>query len=414
MPSWLKIASYLLLASLATLGFKKPTLLWVFNLNDLFLMASFVFFLIAIFKKEIILAIPRKIAWGFFIALASMVVGTLISIIFFHAVAPIAAREYGRIIADLIICLELYVIATHHQLFTKQALVAIAIPSVLLPFLMYVPHSWLLFLLDESQSRFSGFLFDPNYFASFQILPTFILAWIAYQQPFGKKLWLSAIAFLLFVVSVGSIVWSGSRGGIIGLLIAMIFLIFFLVKKNPLLKAFFLTALLIIGCSASFFILPKKGQEGVQIRKEQIVQLDAPRPVLHLVAHQNRFSIWESSLREILRSPLGYGPGYHQTANLHGDEEDYHRVAHNSVLQIILTGGIVLLVVVGVGLIYFIRKLPLLSVSLGEVHYLVSALIGIVAAGLLLDSLFSRWLWVCLALIFALIYYRSSGSTSRS
>jgi hypothetical protein len=418
LPSWLKIATWLLLGSLITFSFKKPTLFWQnANINDLLLATSFFCLLVAWYKKQIKFSIPRWVIVSMGLIFATQLIGTAISAFQFNTFAPGALREYSRIIAAFIIAIEVYVIGIHNQRFVTLSLWALAVSSIVLPFVFYMPPSVLHFFLDESQTRFTGLLYDPNYFATLQLLPTFILLWLALDQSYARNMVLRITCFILFSYSVSSIIWSGSRGGVFGLIIGLGVLALFFMWKLPIRRSLLTILLVIVGCLLAYVIVPRSGKENITSRAQTIViKTDTQSPLVHslpqnsifkkiaepvarLSARQGRFQIWQSAVSEFMKNPFGYGPDYGNSADIQGADNDHHRVAHNSVLQILLTGGIAFFALSVFVIFVFLKKVIVYKGPFGEIHYLVASLIGIGAAALFLDSLWSRWIWIMIALI---------------
>lgn len=426
MPSWLRIATWLLLASCATFAFKKPTLFWNnTNLNDLFLLFGFVSLLVAIYKKEITVTIPRNIQIYFGIGILSLAIGTIVAYLITQKISPSFVRETIRMCAALAALFSVYFIGKADSTFPKKALIALSVSSVLLPFIFYLPWENLIFLLDASHTRFTGFLYDPNYFATVQLLPTFILFWITVARPLGKSIFISTASFLLFAYSIASIIWSGSRGGFIGIGAGIVTLIGFMFWKLPFRRASLYTGLICLGFVLSFIVMPPVARTHVTGRMNLIV-LEPPTssviptpnsssttptinpspqltpvlaPILKFTARQDRLAIWESSLRSFIRNPLGYGNGYGEVANITVAGNNELRVAHNTILQILLVGGIVLFVLSTIGIIALGKAVYRSQNSFGELHYLTAALVGILVAAVFLDSLWSRWIWIMIGLI---------------
>lgn len=290
-------------------------------------------------------------------------------------------------------------------------MIALVAATVLLPIIFYGIPGFLSFFLDASQTRFTGFLFDPNYFASFQILPAFILLWIAIEKPFSKKIGWSVISFFLFILSVGSIVWSGSRGGMAGFIVGIIVMIGCFFWKYSWKKATCVALITVVGCLIAIVIIPSVGKEQIHARIQSIIVKNNPDEhpsVIPFSARQGRGAIWKSAYYEIIKNPLGYGPDYGPTADIVGVNNDHHRVAHNTLLQILLTGGFGLLIVILIGGYWLGKKFFLSDCPLSELHYLFSALVGIIAAGVFLDSLWSRWVWVTIALILVYLHHEQT------
>ncbi len=425
MPSWLKIATWLLLASIATFSFKKPTFFWdKTNINDLLLLLSFACLIVAGIKKEIQLPICRSVLiWGI-IGLGSIVLATTISILHLHILAPQALREYARIFADSAIAYEIYCIGSVDGSLVCKSLSALVLSSILLPFIFYAPISIRTFFLDDSLTRFTGFLYDPNYYATLELLPAFIFAWKAFTDLYKKKRLLSIISFLLFSLSIGSIMWSGSRGSVAGLLVGMATVIGFgMWKKISYKKLGVLVCLLITGLLLGYVLLPRTGQQNITSRVGAITQaqpplengakpsgiLHIPAPLQEISAQQGRQVIWENALVQIINNPLGYGTDYGNVTDIQGGNNDHHRVAHNTFLQILLTGGVVLLVTLTVGTLALARKIMAARAPFGVIYFLSAALISIMAAGFFLDSLWSRWVWIIIGLLLLLAEHKDTG-----
>lgn len=422
MPSWLKIATFFLLASLLTLWLKKPTVFWYnTNINDFFLMVSMFFFSGSIIKREV--ALPRLIRSfliGAGLILGTLLLGTLLSYVSYHTVAPDALREYVRAISAGFIFFELLIIGFSYKKIIPTILGILAIPSIIIPILLYLPISSIQFFLDDSHSRFMGFLYDPNYFATLHLLPTFILLWICFTQPFGKKLWISITSLALFSCSVAAIIWSGSRGGIAGLCVGLGILCVLILLKTPFKKSLLMMSLIIIATASSYVVLPRHGQLNVMHRIDVITEtgspqvltnattIAAPTPVplvSKFAARQGRFPIWKSAFEYIIKNPFGYGPGYGNTIDIVGADNDHHRVAHNTLLQILLTGGWLLLGILGFGGIMVTRNVLISKTPFGVLEYLYACLISILTAALFLDSLWSRWIWIIIALMIVIYHH---------
>lgn len=421
--TWLSGATFFLLMSLVTFSIKKPTLFWYqTNSNDLFLLISAFFLVIAVIRKELVISLNRKIHIGFLLGFIILFIATGTGYIMTGTVAFDTAREYARIIAAVLVFFEIIIIGNHHRKFITPALIAIGSSSVILPLIFFITTMGTVFFIDGSETRFEGLFYDPNYFAAFQIVPTFLLAWVTITQFFKKRIGVSIIGFFLFSYSIAAIIWSGSRGGILGLgsgfLILGLFLIrYYSWKKN--LIAFLMIGFALILCP---IILPLTAHNNIRSRfgfmldnqtvdrntqrlsQSYAKEISDKKPIVaNIVAKQGRGIIWRVSLQEIVRNPLGYGPGYGNVAMIIEPGRNERRVAHNTLLQILLTGGIGLLGLISYGLFFLLNKSITLANDTNEIPYLVSALIGTMTAGLFIDSLWSRWIWAIAGLLTVLI-----------
>jgi hypothetical protein len=423
MPSWLKIATWLLLGSLATFSFKKPTLFWQnANINDVLLALSTLCFIIAWYKKQIRFALPKWSIVCIALIIATQLIGTFVSLFHFGVFAPDALREYSRIAAALIVAIEVYTIGVTIARFVRHALIALVLSSIILPIIFYLPAHALRFFLDESQTRFSGFLYDPNYFATLQLLPAFILLWFSFDRSAARSILMRGASFILFAYSVSSIIWSGSRGGVFGLVVGLGVLGLFFLWKLPFRRALALITLIIAGCMFAYVLAPRIGKHDIAARAQTIVaKTNSSSPIAHslqknrilkkvaapvarISGQQGRFVIWQSAWGEFKKNPFGYGPDYGNNADIVGDNNDHHRVAHNTLFQMLLTGGIAFFGICIVALYVFLKRIIRYRGTLGEIHYLTASLIGIGAAALFLDSLWSRWIWITIALIAVLLH----------
>ncbi len=413
MPLWTKIATGLLLVSFVTLFLKKPTFFYdKTNLNDALFALSFLAFIIALWRKELQLALPRSIWIGLACSFGFLFLATILSIHTHHALAPNALREYARIVAAFAICIETYVLAREFPAILRLMLYALAASLLLLPAMIYAPSWAHAFFLDDSSTRFTGFLADPNYYAAFEVVPALLALWFVFEHPFKKNHLVSIIALILFMLATGSILWSGSRGGIAGLIAGIIVYVALMIWKLPWRTTLARTGILLVACGLSFFILPAQARYDITYRADTIVNTGSDAPIFNLTARQGRSAIWKSALSQIARNPLGYGPDYGPTADIQGDNNDHHRVAHNTILQILLTGGVGLFAIAIAGAWIFVRLIFTMRLPFGMAEYAIGALAATLVAALFLDSLWSRWIWVLIAILLALALRKNTTATN--
>lgn len=396
------LSTAFLLASLATLSFKNPVLLWALNANDVFLLLSLGFLAIFAFLTKQSITFPRKALLVLFAVIASIVLGTVVSVTVFGVFPAIAVREYLRLFACIATLFLVWFFGKHTDRLMKRIILALAFPSLLLPFFLFSSQPLIFRFLDESKTRLTLFLVDPNYLASFLILQAFILIWITFAQPFGRKIWISAVSAILFSLTAGSILWSGSRGGVIGFLFSIILFLVFALWKLPFRKGVATAAVVVASLAGSYFILPDMARDNIVSRSGNIIDPTASNPFQKFASKQGRSEIWENAFMSIKTNPLGYGLGYHETTDIR-EAGTHHRIAHNTILEAFLTGGIVLGLVLAACLIVLTKKTVFSKLPFSGVHYFFFALTGTLGSSLFLDSLLSRWIWVAIGIVLAFL-----------
>lgn len=401
-PILMTTAGWLILASIATLGFKQSALVWAFNLNDIFLMAGTAFLFAGYLFRESPLPFPRRTTVWFGVGILTIVAGTLYVIVTHEGFAPVALKEYLRMAACIATVGGVYVLSRFDESFAKKSLYALALPSVLTPLIVYLPNRLLPLVLDESLTRFAGFLVDPNYFASIQILSAFALLAVSFTMPSGKKVWAAIPGMILFSLTVGTILWSGSRGGVIGLMLGLVIFAVFAVWKKPSGKTVLAACAVAIACMTSFFVMPKTARNDILSRSANIVDRNASSVPMSIAGQQGRLEIWRNSIGPIAKNPFGYGLGYHEITDIHGDGKP-HRVAHNTILEILLTGGIALFALCATGFVILAKRSIFFGTRISKIHYVFFGLVGTLGSSLFLDSLLSRWIWVAIGIVLAFL-----------
>jgi len=218
--------------------------------------------------------------------------------------------------------------------------------------------------------------------------------------------------FILFCFSVGLILWSGSRSGLMGLLVSFGALIFLLIPKMSKKRLAVIIFLILISFPVGFYIIPRKSENDIKLRVNNIQKTDAGvAPILDFASGQDRLNIWKNALFFVIKNPLGYGPGYYELIDIHGDGLD-NRVSHNFELELLLTGGIGLFLLVNFALLKTIIKSikNCRSAEFNEIYILLPILLGVLTSSMFLDTLlYSKWLWVIVALI--IVYNRQMDLT---
>jgi O-antigen ligase len=272
------------------------------------------------------------------------------------------------------------------------------------PFI-YIPEVSRYFLFQGN--RFEGLFNDPNYFVTFQVIPTLLVFYFILRE--NKNIKSRVFLFIILCFSVGLIIWSGSRSGLLGLIASFVTLIFLIAPKMTSRKLIGIVFLIIISFPIGFYLIPQESKNDVAFRIHKIqaspttttTTLSTPVELIpNIAANQDRLNIWKDSLYFIARDPFGYGADYNEIIDIKGDNES-HRVSHNFELELLLTGGIGLFILINFGLLRLLTKAIRISrvQEFNERDILISILIGILISSMFLDSLASRWIWIIVALI---------------
>ena len=431
MSKILKLSQFFLLASITTTFIKIPSFYQYYRIADLLLFISFIFIIIAIIKKQISFWEDKKLAKIILFIIGVNIFGSILGLLIYKTfpLQPVILN-YARLASCLIIFFEIILLSQQDKTIFKKSLLCLMGSLVIIPIAYVFQSIGLVDYLMYDPSRFSGLLVDPNYFANFQIIPTLLL--LFYIMRAGTQTKYKAILYIGFVFSVSIILWSGSRSGILGLLVSILILLFFFIRfsKLPKIKIAIIALSIIMALPLGFTFVPKYKQiyrqpntETSQPQKssgqinnfllkiknnekvEQKSRVETFASVPNLVNGQDRLGIWKRSLYFILKNPFGYGPGYNSIINITGEGFN-HRVVHNFELELLLQGGILLFIFFN----YYFTKL-LLEIyksfyfkNFNEMHALIAIIIGILTSGLFLDSIPEKWVWIIIA--FIIVYDR--------
>lgn len=411
MTNTMRIATILLLVSIGTIFINGPTVFLFFKINDLFLIASLFFFVIEIVKKNISLDLEKKLCLFFTIWFGINLVGSIIGFILFkHFYAAPTLMEFGRMIACFLIFIIITNISKYNDNFPKLVLFSLIIPAVFLPLIYLIPNNMISHLeyINGIYTRFTGLFESPNSFAQFSIIPTIlVLFFITKIKSINKKtVTLGVIGFFVFCLSVGAIIWSGSRGGIVGLIFSFIIFIFLLARSSAKKKAIICLIIIILSFPLGYLMLPSNAKGHIKSRIQAINVSNSP-----LTGSQDRETIWKNSLNFILINPFGYGPSYYKEVNITDSYNNEHDVSHNIILQLTLTGGLLLLLYASTAFLNLIYYALINNKKyFQEIHALLAILSGMIIASFFDEFLYVRWLWV----IFALVYFYTYKTNSEN
>jgi O-antigen ligase len=264
--------------------------------------------------------------------------------------------------------------------------------------------------------------FDPNdiAYALDTILP--ILLALRSRQSRSARLATSALA----IVTVVSILLTGSRGGAIGLCIVIAGATAFplsrdgsgALKKFSIGRTLLSCAILVLMVALAWGYLPAETQQ----RIATLVNLGGDYNA-DPTENGSRLLIWQQDIGMVLKRPIGYGLGSAELVN--GLSGGQYRTAHNSFVQALVELG-------ALGLLFYVRVLYTTWSELGRViriaqdpsageeeqkaalyaRALRTALAGNLGAGLFLSQAYSAGLWMLVATAATLV--RITVSTPRS
>jgi len=401
MTTYNKISSFFLLASVSTIFIGKISILGPFKISDYLLIISFLFFIIAVFKREIDILREIKYIRYIVISIVIILIGTISSFIIFRDISIMdIIKGYCHIIANSIIFIEILILSNNDKVFPKKILLCFLFSLLIIPFI-YIPEINKYFLFGNS--RFEGLFNDPNYFVNFQIIPTLLILFFIIKENVNKIIKVSL--FIIFCLSVGLILWSGSRSGLLGLIASFISLIFLLIYSIPRKKLLGFIFLILISFPIGFYIIPRESHDNIKIRiasvQMETTENKQSKSLLDMAyGQQDRLNIWKSSLFFIIKNPLGYGPGYNTIIDIYGDGVG-HRAVHNFELELLLIGGVGLFIIINLFLLKIIIKTlkNCYRQKLNGTHILLSILIGILVSGMFLDIFLFSLGWIITALI---------------
>ena len=181
--------------------------------------------------------------------------------------------------------------------------------------------------LDRTTLEIFGQTCDPNYFVGFFVFPLAVTMKKIVQSKYRMAY------ILLALLSIYCVFLSGSRGGLLAIIVTVVAFAFIYPPK-----AKHKIAVLAAGCSFMFFVwflvLPILPENIIaRMSVEQVVETGGT----------GRWYIWESMLNEIVNSPdelfLGRGIRALHTVFLGGKWEQVG--AHNQIIEVLYNQGIV-------------------------------------------------------------------------
>jgi len=334
--------------------------------------------------------------------------------------------EYARILFVFILFfLSIYVVVRYKKSI-KWILGAVAFSPLVL-FLAFAPR-WQEFFVDNA--RLIGARNDPNYLATFLALGLiFAAVYFLYSRPHSR--WFGILYIVLFFPLF---LWAHSRAAFLSIAATLIVLaIIYVVKKRSFRSLGFvgiLGSVFVFAIVASFFVLPSDSQ--LLIYRRSIVLVSPSESLnktvadfildgdtkLRTVALTNistntfdvsRGALWRDALWKSTKSPLGFGPAYHNWNPVFGPGRP-----HNLWLEVALTAGwgglviwVVLMITIFRDLIAISRRNDFVDMALagGFVYLLIN--------GTFADMLTLRWMWLVMGMIVGYAFLKRNEKSER-
>ncbi len=222
---------------------------------------------------------------------------------------------------------------------------------------------------------------DPNSLAALLLSGTFYSLYKTFDAKRFRILYLAA-----FLLQSVAIFFTGSRGGLVAFVVALVIFIAVKIPRNKRIIAILFSAVfVVVGYFALEAMLPER-------LFNRLFNLSGYLEVSGL----GRVKIWTTALKELMNSPLfGYGALSHLAFFLHEFGDDI--AMHNTFLCVAFETGLV-------GLLLF--AVPFLSNFIDSLKHknalIVTLLVSNAVAAFFLDALYLRFLWN--ALIFGAAY----------
>ncbi|OGI65819.1 hypothetical protein A3A95_01325 [Candidatus Nomurabacteria bacterium RIFCSPLOWO2_01_FULL_39_18] len=311
--------------------------------------------------KELFFSIPRDIRIAFICLVFSVLLGWGVSILKGIPYTFNALLEFGVFIFSLSIFLLILIYTRNDKNYVKIYFYALLMPAVYGIFVFFPKAVYYLSLGNDG--TFLGFTMSPNIISKILLIPAFFF--IAYSLFKSENKWFRAGYITASFLIVSLLFWAASRGGLVSLLFASIFvwLVFSLHNFNWK-KLFYSGLLIFVILAVGFALTPDTGKQRVILRAlypsgsdhssylpiqdksagEVILKFindKVGNPALVYFSRETRFQIWPFYLRQVLINPLGIGPNTHFSFNLRDYSGEYiNSGPHNTFLQIWLWGGL--------------------------------------------------------------------------
>jgi len=320
---------------------------------------------VGIFKnnkiKEFFFSISKDIRIAFICLIFSVLIGWGASAMKGIPYTFNALLEFGTFIFSLSIFLLILIYTRNDKNYVKIYFYALLLPALYGIFIFFPQAAYYLQL--GSSGTFLGFTMNPNIISKILLIPTFFF--ISYSLFKYEQKWARPVYVIISSLTVSLLFWTASRGGLISLLIASIFIWLVFSLHNFNWKKLFYSGLIIfVILTIGFTLTPATGKQRVVLRAlypsgsdhssylpiedksageviTKFINDKVGSPAIIYFSRETRFQIWPFYLRQVLANPLGIGPNTHFSFNLLDYSGDYiNSGPHNTFLQIWLWGGL--------------------------------------------------------------------------
>lgn len=329
----------------------------------------------------------------------------------------------------------IFLLAMHYGndvTFRKNMVLSFLTPLLFSP-LLFFPALWAEKEFFTTDIYFlAGLHQNPIIFAAFTLIAIICLTVFLINEGSAVK---KFIYWLSIVILLSLLLWTASRGALLAMAAAAVFIISFKAcgydKKRAIRFIVAAGAIFLITASISFALLHQETRIAVlyrffpqiadydylgpavmrQIKLGEAIKKIAADPIPALPA-QNRLHIWPQALRLFLKQPLGLGPEYWRASGLISQNvpvsadvellEEKTTTAHNSFLEIALSGGVGALIIFSFLIFTLVRKITLSLQKDDEWLILSSAFLGLFIITFLNGVMQNfPWFWIIAGLIFA-------------
>lgn len=371
--------------------------------------------------KEFFFAIPRGIRIAFFCLIFSVLIGWGVSLLKGIPTTFNTVLEFGTFIFSLSIFLLILIYTRNDKNYIKIYFYALLLPVVYAIFILFPKIAY--YLHFGNNGTFLGLTMNPNIISKILLIPA--MFFISFSLFKSDKKWVRVGYVSLAVAMASLLFWVASRGGLIALALASLFvlLVFALHRFNW--KKLFVSGIFIFTIlAAGFALTPDTGKQRVVLRIlypsgsdhssyvdiqdksarnviSKFIYDKSGNPILVYSERETRFQIWPFYFKQVLMNPLGIGPNTHFSFNLIDYAGEYiNSGPHNTFLQIWLWGGLLGIISF---LFIFISAVKNLVIRLKSdfnpfALALFSSLFAVSVSIMFDDSLSFFWFFIILAL----------------
>ena len=372
--------------------------------------------------KEFFLSINKKIWIALICLIVSVFIGWFVAV--FIKEIPLNLNmvlEFGTFMVSVMTFILVLFYTKNDKIYAKKCLYILLIPAIYTIFILFTEGADYLNL--ENMGTFLGFTTNPNIISKILLIPTLFFTTHSLFKIQNK--WLTIGYITISCAMVALLFWVASRGGLVSLVISLIFLwLVYSFNNFHWKKLFYSGFIILIIFLIGFVITPQGGKQRVflrvlypagsdsskylPVREKSLTEVvtafsndNSKKPIFIYPAGEDRLKIWPFYLNYSLLHPFCIGPNTHFSFNLKDNNGEYiNSGPHNTFLQIWLWGGLLGIL----SFMYiFISTYKNLWIKLkSDFNPMVLSLLGILVALSISimfdDSLSFYWFFIILAL----------------